>query len=88
MSFASILNMCILFLIDGTFKTNIHLEKPYHLLTNTWKHGGSMLGTEVASGPQSQWTPKICLISSLMFSGSTTIALIIMDNYMQLFVPK
>ena len=40
--------MCILFLIDGTFKTNIHLKKPYHLLTKTLKYGGSMLGTEVA----------------------------------------
>ena len=36
------------FLIEGTFKTNIHLERPYHLLTKTWKYGESMLGTEVA----------------------------------------
>ena len=28
--------------------TNIHLEQPFYLLTNTWKYGGCVFGPEGA----------------------------------------
>ena len=35
-------------------KSNIHLEHLLYVPTNTWKYGGSALGTEVARGAQTE----------------------------------
>ena len=36
------------FLLKENVETNIHLEQQLYLLTNTWKYGGIVFGTEVA----------------------------------------
>ena len=47
-------------------KLNIHLQQLFYLLTNTWKYGGSLFGTEAAGGSQTEQLH--------MFSGLKTIA--------------
>ena len=53
-SYKHVCNFCV----DGKIETNIHLEQPFYLLTKTWKHGGSVFGTEVARGDQTV-TPQM-----------------------------
>ena len=35
-------------------ETNIHLDQPFYLFTKTWKYDGSVFGTEVAGGAQTE----------------------------------
>ena len=42
------------FLLVEKFETNIHKEQPFYLLTNTSKYDGSVFGTGVARGAQTE----------------------------------
>ena len=42
-------NICIFVLVEK-IETNIHLEQPFYLLTNTWEYSDGVFGTEVARG--------------------------------------
>ena len=46
--------MYTIILLVEQIETYIHLEQPFELLHNTWKFGGSVLGTEVAGGAQTE----------------------------------
>ena len=47
--FATVIEVYVLFLIlVEKIKTNIHLEQPFYLLTETWKYGGCVFCPEVA----------------------------------------